>query len=239
MKKLNTADEVLQALHELADPNYITFKQKKFNIVSNHSIGVSQKQLNQLVRSIEKSDELALQLYESGVYEARILCSKLYNPKHLTPALMEEWTHDFENWEICDSFCLAQYAKTNPQLTIEKIFQWTPAEQEFVRRAAFATIAGYTRADKTAENSVYEQFFPLITQASIDERIYVKKAVDWALRSIGKRNIDLNQKAQSVAKTLVNSENKTAQWIGKTSLKELQSKSVSIANYPRSIYATN
>lgn len=229
-----TYTQIISELKKLGDKEKKEFKEKKFGIVANNSLGIFQKDINELVKKIKKDNHLAIQLFDSGIYEARILCSKIYNPKDLTEDLMEKWVVTFENWEICDSFCMLLFAKS--KFAVSKANEWAGRANEFEKRAAFAIIAAYCMADKKAKNKCYENFFPLIIKQAGDERIYVKKAVNWALRSIGKRNIDLNKQAIEVANQLLVRNDKTANWIAKDALKELQSETVKILDYPREIY---
>lgn len=229
-----TFEQIIAALKQLADPEKILFKQAKFGIISSNALGIYHKDLKELARRIPKDDQLAIQLFDSNIYEARLLCSKIFNPGNLTEKLMDKWTATFENWEICDSFCLGLYAKS--QLAVPKAMEWTTREKEFEKRAGFATIAALCMADKTSTNEVFEQFFPLIEQAAEDDRIYVKKAVNWALRNIGKRNVDLQRQAIQMANELAMTENKTATWIGTHALKELERANVRISNYPKRLY---
>ncbi|MBX2875789.1 MAG: DNA alkylation repair protein [Saprospiraceae bacterium] len=229
-----TLDEVMDRLHQLADPQKVEFKKKKFGVVAHNSIGVYHKDLKALAKEIGADHELALQLFDSGLYEGRLLCSKLFRPKHLTEDLMEKWTATFENWEICDSFCMAIYARSS--FAVQKAIEWTEREPEFEKRSGFVIMAAYCMADKKADNAVFEVFFPLIIREAKDERIYVKKAVNWALRNIGKRNIDLHRRASEVAREILDLNNKTANWIAKDALREFEKKGLNVMGYPRSIY---
>lgn len=226
--------QIISELKKLGDKEKKEFKEKKFGIVANNSLGIFQKDINELVKKIKKDNQLAIQLFDCGIYEARILCSKIYKPKDLTEDLIEKWVVTFENWEVCDSFCMLLFAKS--KFAVSKANEWANRVNEFEKRAAFAIIAAYCMADKKAKNECYEKFFPLIIKHSNDERIYVRKAVNWALRSIGKRNIDLNKQAIKVANQLLRMNNKAANWIAKDALKELQSETVKILDYPREIY---
>jgi 3-methyladenine DNA glycosylase AlkD len=125
------------------------------------------------------------------------------------------------------------------KFAVSKVIEWSSRTREFEKRAAFTIIAAYCMADKKADNSVFEQFFPIIKREVTDDRIYVKKAVNWALRNIGKRNIDLNKKAIKTANEILEIEVKPAQWIAKNALKELQSEKINILDYPRKIYRNN
>lgn len=231
-----TYKQIISELKKLGDKDKIVLKEKKFGIIANNSLGIYHNDLKELAKQIDKDNQLAIQLFDSGIYEARILCSKLYNINDLTENLMEKWVATFENWEICDTFCMGLFAKS--KFAISKAIEWTDRENEFEKRAGFTIIAAYCMADKKANNEIFEQFLPIINRHSTDERIYVKKAVNWALRNIGKRNKDLNKKAIKIANDLIKLDNKTATWIAKDTLKELQGKKVNILDYPRKIYRT-
>ena len=229
-----TYSEIIECLYDLQDAEKVIFKEKKFGIKSNNSLGIYHKELKMIAKDIGPNNELALQLFESGIYEGRLLCSKMFKPKDVTELLMEEWVKTFENWEICDSFSMGLFSKC--EFALPKIFQWTQREPEFEKRAGFAIMASYCMADKKSNNKLFEQFFPIIKREANDERLYVKKAVNWALRNIGKRNIDLNKKAIIVANEILNYESKSAKWIAKDAIKELEKDDVRMSNYPRGKY---
>lgn len=229
-----TVDTIIQELNQLANPEKIAFKQRKFGVVSNNALGIYHRDLKEIAKRVGKNNDLAKALFDTNIYEARLLCSKLFKPKDLTGDLMEKWLLTFENWEICDSFSMGVFAKSS--LAIPKIIEWSTRSKEFEKRASFATMAAYCMADKKADNAVFEQFFPLIYQAADDERTYVKKAVNWALRSIGKRNIDLNQRAIEEAEKIETLDYKSAKWIAKDALRELKKAEINILDYPRAIY---
>ncbi len=229
-----TYHDIIEALHDLADASVVAARERKFGIKSQGALGITHKDLNALVREIGRDNDLALRLYDSDIYEGKLLCSKIFRPKDVTDALCEKWISDFDNWEICDSFCMGQVAKS--PLAKEKIREWTQREKEFEKRAGFATMAAYCMADKKAENEIFEAFLPLIEQGAEDERYYVKKAVSWALRSIGKRNRDLQVIAIETAELLNETEIKSAQWIARDVLRELTGEKVRMSDYPRNIY---
>ncbi|MCK5678450.1 MAG: DNA alkylation repair protein, partial [Flavobacteriaceae bacterium] len=162
------------------------------------------------------------------------LCAKICKPKEITENLMEKWITHFNTWEICDSFCM-QLFKYHP-LAVKKAIFWSKRDNEFEKRSGFVLMATYGFADKKSPNKVFEQFFPLLIKHAYDDRIYVKKAVNWALRQIGKRNIDLQKKAIETANEILKQDSKSAQWIAKDALKELQSEKINILDYPREIY---
>lgn len=226
--------EILNRLQQLSEPDKVAFKEKKYGIIANNSLGIYQKDIKELAKEIGKNSELAIQLFDSGIYEARILCSKLFKPKELTEVLMEKWVKTFENWEICDSFSMGLFAKS--EYAVSKAIEWSARSNEFEKRAGFAIMAAYCMADKKAENGVYEALLPIVLRESTDERNFVKKAVNWALRSIGKRNKDLNKSALQTAYKIAELDNKAAKWIAKDAIRELSGDKVNILDYPRSIY---
>ena len=230
-------EDVIARLHQLENKEKVLFKQKKFGIIGINSLGIYHKDLKILAKEIGLNSPLVIKLFKSDIYEAKILCSKIFDVKDLNNQLMEQWVKKFDTWEICDSFCMGLFAKS--EFAVDKINQWIGRNREFEKRAGFAIMAAYCMADKKAENSIYKAFLPLIKKEATDERHYVKKAVNWALRSIGKRNVDLNKEAIILAQELIKTNNKSANWIAKDALKELQGEKVNILDYPRKIYRTN
>lgn len=229
-----TYAEVTERLYELEDQEKVVFRQKKFGIISNNSLGIYHKDLKVIAKQIGRNNELALELFDGGIYEGRLLCSKIFRPKDVTEALMEKWVKTFENWEMCDSFSMGLFAKSEHALA--KILDWTKREPTFEKRAGFATMAAYCLADKKSGNELFEQFLPIIKREANDERLYVKKAINWALRSIGKRNVDLNEKAIEAAREILQFESKAAKWIAKDAIRELESEKVKIMDHPRGVY---
>ncbi|MCK5824406.1 MAG: DNA alkylation repair protein [Ichthyobacteriaceae bacterium] len=226
--------EIIETLYDLKNDDKVIYKEQKFGIKSVNSLGIYHKDLKILAKNIGQDNQLAIQLFNSNIYEGRILCSKIFKPKDVTEELMEVWVKTFENWEICDSFSMGLFSKSD--FALAKILEWTKRESEFEKRAGFATLASYCMADKKSDNELFLQFLPIIKQAANDDRLYVKKAVNWALRSIGKRNIDLNKKAIYTANEILKFDSKSAQWIAKDTIKKLELKDVKILDYPRSIY---
>lgn len=229
-----TYNEIIECLYDLKDAEKVILKEKKFGIKSNNSLGIYHKELKMIAKEIGPDNKLAIQLFDSGIYEGRLLCSKMFKPKDVTEPLMEKWVKTFENWEICDSFSMGIFSKSKFALT--KILEWTQREPEFEKRAGFAILASYCMADKKAGNELFEQFFPIIKREANDERLYVKKAVNWALRSIGKRNIDLHRRAIEVSHEILKFESKSAKWIAKNALTELKKDNLRMSDYPRAEY---
>jgi len=229
-----TIKDILKKLNELSNPEKVIFKENKFGIISNNSLGIYHKDLKLLAKEIGQNNELALELFDTGIYEARILCSKIYNPNDITEEQMQMWVNTFENWEICDSFCMGFFAQS--KYALQKTEEWSQRNEEFIKRASFTIMASYGFANKKATNEVFERFLEIIQREVDDDRIYVKKAVNWALRNIGKRNLDLNKKAVITANKILENPSKSAQWIAKNALKELEQDNPKILDYPRDIY---
>lgn len=234
MKRLTTAEQVTAALKTLADSEKEIFKEKKFGISASNSLGIYMKDLKELAKRVEKSNVLALELFETGVYEARLLVPLLYQPKSITPELIDQWVACFDTWEICDSYCMSFIGQS--EHAYDKIFEYVNHHSEFQKRAGFVLMVGHHFGHKEAPNTDFEAFLPLIKSEATDERNFVKKAVNWALRTIGKRNKDLNRLAINTARDILQLDSKSAQWIAKDAIKELVSTKVKVQDYPRSIY---
>jgi 3-methyladenine DNA glycosylase AlkD len=226
--------QVLEQLQAFSNPEKIELKEKKFGITANNSFGIYHQDLKKLAKEIGRDDVLALELYETGIYEARILCSKIYRPESVTEEQMDRWAGNFENWEICDSFCMGFFAKS--KYALAKAKAWSEDEREFVKRAGFVIMAAYGFVDKESGNEVFEKFFVPIEREAEDSRLYVKKAVSWALRNIGKRNADLQKKAMEVADRILSMDSKSAKWIARNAIAELRKPGANVLDYPRSIY---
>lgn len=231
-----TATTILAHLQTLSNPEKAVYKAQKFGVHAEQTLGIYQADLKALAKELPKDKKLALEIYQSGIYEARILCAKLFPLKELEAEQMEKWIKDFENWEICDTFCMGLFAKS--PLAVAKIHAWANREQTYEKRASFATLAAYCMAAKKADNASFRPFFSLIEAAAADERLYVKKAVNWALRNIGKRNVDLNQEARACAQRLLQRPEKSAQWIAKDALRQWDKPTYNYLDYPRAIYRT-
>ena len=229
-----TLQQVLERLQALSDPEKVVIKKKMFGINARNSLGIYHKDLKNIAKEIGCDNHLALALFETGIYEAKILCSKIYDPEQISAEQMNQWVATFENWEICDSFCMGFFAKS--KYGIAKAFEWSENENEFIKRAGFVIMAAYGFADKTARNEIFESFFPVIEREACDDRVYVKKAVNWALRNVGKRNVDLNVMAIATANRILATERTSANWIARNAISELEKVDVNLLDYPRSIY---
>jgi len=196
----------------------------RYAIPSDKAFGVSVANIRALGKRLGPSHELAAALWETGWYEARMLTAFVDEPQRVTPAQMDRWCRDFDNWAICDTVCFALFDRT-PHAW-RKVEQWAGKRNEFEKRAAFALLWSLTVHDKTAGDERFMQGLALIERESADERNFVKKAVNMALRAIGKRNAALNKSAIEAAKRLAASPNAAARWNGKDALRELTGASV-------------
>jgi 3-methyladenine DNA glycosylase AlkD len=186
--------------------------------------GVSMETMRPLVRTIGRDHALAQALWRTGWLEARVLASLVDDPARVTPAQMERWVRGFDNWAVCDSTCIHLFAHTPHAWP--KMRAWARREEEYVRRAAFALLAGLAVHDKDAADTAFVRALPLVARQAVDPRHFVKKAVNWALRQIGKRNRALNRRARAVARRLASSDSPPARWVGRDALRELTSRAV-------------
>ncbi len=216
----HTSNQALDKLHRRAVSENLA-GMSRFGIETGKALGVSMPDIRNIGREITKNHELAQNLWDSGVHEARILASIVDDPKWVTREQMDEWAQDFYSWDLCDQVCGNLFDKSIH--ADEKIQTWTDRSEEFVKRAAFALIAWRAVHDKKEEDQVFLAYLPLIEKASDDPRNFVKKAVNWALRQIGKRSQELHAPALAVAKKLASCDNSTRRWIGKDAVKELDS----------------
>lgn len=196
----------------------------RYGIPSDNALGVSVADIRLLAKRLGRNHELAAALWETGVYEARMLTSFVDDPARVTSAQMDRWCRDFDSWAICDSLCFHLFDRT--PFAWEKARRWSASPREFVKRAGFALMASLVVHDKTVPGPRFLEFLPLIEQGARDERNFVKKAVNWALRCIGKRDPALNLAAIAVARSLALSKEASCRWVGKDALRELASPKV-------------
>ena len=193
----------------------------RYAIRSEHILGVSVADIRAFAKQLGLNHELALTLWKAGIYEARMLAVFVAEPTRVTPALMDRWASDFDNWSICDTACIHLFDRTPHAFA--KIAEWSDARPEFVRRAAFALLASVAGHDKTTGDESFLRGLELVELAADDERNFVKKAVSWALRRTGQRNRALHAAAEDVARRLAASTDRTRRWIGKDALRDLRS----------------
>ncbi len=196
----------------------------RYAIPSDRAFGVSVGALKKEAGRLGRSHELAAALWDSGWYEARMLAAFVEEPERLSAAQMERWCREFDNWAICDTACFALFDRT-PHAW-RKVGEWAGRRDEFVRRAAFALLWSLSVHDKTSGDAPFLRGLRLIERAATDDRNFVKKAVNMALRAVGKRNPALHLAAMMVARRLAASPDAAAQWVGRDALRELTSASV-------------
>ena len=196
----------------------------RYAIPSDNAFGVPMKDMKALGKKLGRNHDLAKALWETGVYEARMVCSFVADPALITPAQMDRWCREFDNWGICDTMCFNLFDRTPHAWA--KVRQWSRKRAEFEKRTAFAMLWSLSVHDKRATDEQFVQGLALIERAAVDGRHFVKKAVNMALRAIGKRNIALNAAAVAVARRLADSPDAAPRWIGKDALRELTSPAV-------------
>lgn len=213
-------DAALAKLKALSDPRAVA-GMARFGINPNNTLGISIPNLRKLAKEIGVDHRLAQKLWASGLHEARILASMVDDPRLVTERQLARWVKDFDSWDVCDQVCMNLFAKT--AFAYPKAVEWSTRREEFVRRAGFALMACLAWQDKHAADAKLEKFLPLIERAAADERNFVKKAVNWALRQIGKRNPYLKRKALRTAKAIQKMDARSARWIAADALRELRS----------------
>lgn len=196
----------------------------RYGIRAERAFGVTVGTLQSLAKRLGKDHALSLALWETGWYEARLLAAMVGDPQRVTRRQMNAWAAGFENWADCDTVCFHLFDRT--PFAWEKARQWVGSPREFVKRAGFVLMACLAVHDKAAPDKSFRAFLPLIEQGAHDERNFVKKGVNWALRTIGRRNPELNAVALRVARRLALSKETACRWVGKDALRELTSPKV-------------
>jgi 3-methyladenine DNA glycosylase AlkD len=218
-----SVEEVLKKLKAKARPDQLE-GMARYGMVVEERLGVAVPEMRKIARETGKDHQLALELWDTGIADARILAAMIDEPEALTEKQMESWVKDINSWDVCDQVCMNLFEKT--PLAWKKILDWSEREEEFVRRTAFALIACLAWHDKETGDEEFIKLLPVIKRASMDERNYVKKAVNWALRNIGKRNPSLNRAAIEAATEIQLIDSKAARWIASNAIRELESEAV-------------
>lgn len=221
--KIDSADAAIAHLRGLAEPESRA-GMARFGINTDHALGLSMPVLRATARLVGRNQTIAEHLWQSGLHEARILAALVAEPAACDPALLERWVRDLDSWDVTDQFCLNLVRRTAEPY--DRIGPWCARPETFVRRAGFALIACLAVHDKAAPDQRFLPLLPLIDATADDDRKFVKKAVNWALRQIGKRNAGLNQAAIGCAERLAARPEKSARWIGRDALRELNSQKV-------------
>jgi 3-methyladenine DNA glycosylase AlkD len=216
-------DAVVASLKRLASKRYRD-GMSRYGLPSDNAFGVPVGSIQKLAKRLGRNHDLAATLWDTGWYEARMLAAFIDEPERVTPAQMDRWCRDFDNWGICDTVCFHLFDRT-PH-AFRKVTQWAGRRDEFVKRAAFALLACLALHDKRTGDEPFAECLPLVERAATDERNFVKKGVSWALRGIGRRSSELNIAAVEAARRLAASSNAAARWVGKDALRELTSPAV-------------
>jgi 3-methyladenine DNA glycosylase AlkD len=218
-----TKAAALRELKKLADPQ-VRAKLAYFGVNVPKAYGVSTPVLRAFARHIGKDQKLAEQLWLSGFHEAKVLATMIGESVKIDSAQMERWSRDFDSWDVVDAACCDLYSAAKPAW--DKIYEWSNRRGEFQKRAAFSLAAYLSYKDKLAQDAQFERFLGVIEREAQDERNFVKKAVNWALRNIGKRNLHLNAAAILAAERIRQQGSRSARWIAADALRELKSAAV-------------
>jgi 3-methyladenine DNA glycosylase AlkD len=217
---MTTVNDVLKKLKAKAGPDQLD-GMARYGMTVENRLGVAVPEMRKMAKEIGKNHQLAMNLWKTGVPDAMIVASMVDIPEEVTEEQMEAWVKDFNSWDVCDQVCMNLFEKT--PLAWKKARDWSTREEEFVKRAAFTLIACLAWHNKEAADDTFIQLIPLIKKETTDERNFVKKSVNWALRNIGKRNPRLNKIALKAAKEIKNMDSKSAKWIASDAIRDLTS----------------
>jgi 3-methyladenine DNA glycosylase AlkD len=212
------SSEIIELLKEMSDAKHRD-GMARFGIHNAQALGIPVPQLRKVANQIKTNQELSLELWESPIHECKILAAMIGDPKQVAPEQMDRWVSEFYSWDICDGACGSLFDRT--PFAAEKALEYSSSEHEFVKRAGFVLMAEMAVHNKKADDYIFIQFFPIIEREAWDNRNFVKKAVNWALRQIGKRNKSLLPMAIDTARRIRQQDSKAARWIASNALAEL------------------
>jgi len=218
-----SAEAVIAEMKSKADPKAVA-GMARFGISSKNTLGLSIPTIREMAKKIGTNHQVAQGLWQSGIHEARILAAFVDDPSLVTEAQMEKWVSEFDSWDVCDQVCSGLLDRT--PFARAKALEWSKREEEFVKRAGYVLMAALAVHDKKAPDSEFLRFFGQIEKGSTDRRNFVKKAVNWALRQIGKRNLKLNRAALELAQKISKKDSPSARWIAADAIRELKSEAV-------------
>jgi 3-methyladenine DNA glycosylase AlkD len=216
-------DEILEQLNGIADPSRLS-GMARYGIATDKALGITVTELRRLARTIGRDHDLAAELWETEIHEARMLATLVDEPARVTDAQIEAWVRDLASWDLCDGLCGNLLDRT--PFAFDKAIEWSQRDEEFVKRAGFALMACTAVHRKDVGDDRFEAFLPIIRAEATDGRNYVKKAVSWGLRQIGKRSPGLNRAAIETATQIRAIDSRAARWIGSDALRELTSDAV-------------
>jgi 3-methyladenine DNA glycosylase AlkD len=214
-------DDIVREMRALANPSALG-GMARYGIDTASALGLSVPAIRAIARRVGKDQALAEELWETGIREARILASQIADPRAITRSTMDRWVRDIKSWDVCDACCCDLFDRT--PFVWQKIPKWAANKREFIRRAAFSTLAGAAVHNKAADDQHFLDGLALIEKYAFDERNFVRKAVNWALRNIGKRNGRLLAPAVACAKRVRAQDSKAARWIAADALREFRAK---------------
>ncbi|KKP69530.1 DNA alkylation repair protein [candidate division CPR3 bacterium GWF2_35_18] len=223
MNKQYNLDEILKKLKSKAKPENL-IGMAKFAIGGDKRLGVAVPDMRRLAKEIGKDQKLSLELWKTGIPEAMIVASMIGVPLEVTEKQADAWVKDIAFWDLCDQTAMNLFEKL--PFVSKKIVEWSKSDIEFTKRMSYALIACLAWHDKNASDEFFIKLFPIIKSGATDERNFVKKAVNWALRNIGKRNINLNKEAINLAKEIQKIDSKAAKWVASDTIRELDSKTI-------------
>ena len=215
--------EVIAKLRSMEKPEAVKYM-ARYGINPENNWGVSVGDIKNLSKEIGKDHKLALKLWNTKIRDARMVAALIEDPKQVTKEQLNTWVSDFNSWDICDHCCMHLLDKT--PFAYNNVEEWTASDLEFTKRAGFALLASLTLHDKKRDDEDFLKYLQLIKREAIDDRNYVKKAVNWSLRTIGKRSLFLNEKAIETAKEIKKLDSKAARWIATDAIRELTSKKI-------------
>ena len=215
--------QVIEKLRAMSNPEAVA-GMARFGINPERALGISIPDLRRMAKETGKDHLLARRLWDSEIHEARILAGMIDDPEGVSEEQMDRWAKDFDSWDLCDQCCSNLFDKT--PFARQKAVEWAERREEFVKRAGFVLMACLAVHDKKAEDKTFLKFLPIIKRESRDERNFVRKAVNWALRQIGKRSLFLNEAAVRTARAIGETDSKPAKWIASDALRELTGEKV-------------
>jgi 3-methyladenine DNA glycosylase AlkD len=215
--------EVIKLLKQASHPEYLA-GMSRYGIRTDRAFGIKLPDIRAIAKKIGKDHSLAQELWATGFHEARFLAAFIDQPKEVTEIQMEEWVRDFDSWDICDQTCGNLFDRT--PYAFEKVVEWSSAGEEFVKRAAFALMAALAVHAKKIPDHEFLMFLPIIEREAGDDRNFVKKAVNWALRQTGKRSISLHQEALKTAYRIKEQPSRNARWIAGDTIRELENSTI-------------
>ncbi|OOQ60103.1 DNA alkylation repair protein [Mucilaginibacter pedocola] len=215
---MDEVQHIINLLKARANAKYLAGMQR-FGIDDQYALGVRIPEVRKIAKAYKKNHQLALQLWATGIHEARIMASMVDDPAQVTAQQIDEWTAQFYSWDLCDQVCGNLFDRT--PFAVAKAFEFSAREEEYVKRTGFVLMAEYAIHHKKATNEELMQFFPIMEREAWDGRNFVKKAVNWALRQIGKRNAFLRAEAIATAHRILQQDSKAAKWIANDALREL------------------